>query len=81
MWRQIITYPPRLIELASFDLHFNIFSHCRKKYLSDMQFSSDNDIIASLEDFFQGQKSHDELLFKTGIQKLHEQWDKCTEVQ
>jgi len=46
-----------------------------------MQFSSDNDIIASLEDFFQGQKSHDELLFKTGIRKLHEQWDKCTEVQ
>ena len=38
-----------------------------KEHLHGTQFSSDNDIIESVEDLLQEQ---DDLLYKTGIQKL-----------
>jgi len=39
-------------------------------------FSSDNDVIASVEVFLQGQG---ELFYKTGIQ-VQKRWNKCIEV-
>jgi len=47
------------------------------EYLSGTHFSSDIDVIASVEVFLQGQ---DELFYKTGIQKLQKRWNKCIEV-
>ena len=44
-----------------------------KEHLSGTYFSSDNDVIASVEVFLQGQ---DELFYKTGIQKLQKRWNK-----
>jgi len=37
----------------------------------------DNDVIASVEVFLQGQ---DKLFYKAGIQKLQKRWNKCIEV-
>jgi len=50
-----------------------------KKDFSGTHFSSDNDVIASVEVFLQGQ---DKLFYKTGIglQKLQKRWKKCIEV-
>jgi len=50
-----------------------------KKDFSGTHFSSDNDVIASVEVFLQGQ---DKLFYKTGIglQKLQKRWKKCIQV-
>jgi len=42
-----------------------------KEYLIGTHFSSDNDVIASVEVFLQGQ---DKLFCETGIQKLQKRW-------
>ena len=57
-------HPPYLPDLAPSD--FSLFP-LMKEHFSGTYFSSDNDVIASVEVFLQGQ---DELFYKTGIQKL-----------
>jgi len=51
-----------------------------KEQLRGRQFSSDNEVIASVEEFVDWQQSQDELSYKTGTQKLQKQCNKCIEV-
>jgi len=69
-----LLHPPYSLDLAPSD--FFLFS-LLKEHLSGTYFSSDNDVIVYVEVFIQGQ---DELFYKTGIQKLQKQWNKCIEV-
>jgi len=48
-----------------------------ERILSGTYFSSDNNVIAPVEVFLQGQ---DELFYKTGIQKMQTRQNKCIEV-
>jgi len=61
---ELVPHPPYLPDLAPSD--FSLFP-LLKEHLSGTYFSSDNDVIVSVEVFLQGQ---DELFYKTGIQKL-----------
>jgi len=47
------------------------------KDFSGTHFSNDNDVVASVEVFLQGQ---DKLFYKAGILKPQKRWNKCTEV-
>jgi len=58
---ELLLHPP---DLAPFN--FYLFP-LLKEHLTGTHYSSDNDVIASVEVFLQGQ---DELFYKTGIQKL-----------
>jgi len=61
---ELLPHPPYLPDLAPSD--FSLFP-LMKEHFSGTYFSSDNDVIASVEVFLQWQ---DELFYKTGIQKL-----------
>jgi len=65
---ELLLYPPYSPDLAPSD--FSLFP-LLNEYLSGTHFSSDNDVIASVEVFLQGQ---DELFYKTGVQKLQKRW-------
>ena len=71
---ELLPHPPYSPDLAPSD--FYLFP-LLKEHFSGTHFSSDNDVIASVEVFLQGQN---ELFYKTGIQKLQKQWNKCIEV-
>jgi len=71
---ELLLHPSYSPDLAPCD--FCLFP-VLKEHLSGTHFSSDNDFIASVEVFLQGQ---DELFYKTGIQKLQKRWNKCIEV-
>ena len=73
---ELLPHPPYSPDLAPSDLYlFPLL----KEHLSSTYFSNDNDVIASVEVFLQGQ---DKLFYKTGIglQKLQKRWKKCIEV-
>jgi len=61
-----LPHPPRLLDLAPSDF---CLLPLLNEHLRGTQFSSDSDFLASSEDFLPGQKSQDELFYKTGILK------------
>jgi len=71
---ELLLHPLYSPDLAPFD--FYLFS-LLKEHFSGTHFSSDSDVIVHVEVFFPGQG---ELFYKTGIQKLQKQWNKCIEV-
>ena len=71
---ELVPHPPYSPDLAPAD--FCLFP-LRKKDFSGTHFSNDNDVIASVEVFLQGQ---DKLFYKAGLQKLQKLWNKCIEV-
>jgi len=77
-----LPHPPRLLDLAPSDF---CLLPLLNEHLRGTQFSSDSDVVASSGDFLPGQKSQDELFYKTGILKLQrienrEIDNKCIEV-
>ena len=71
---ELLLYPPYSPDLTPTD--FYLFP-VLKEHLSGTHFSSDSDVIVSVDVFLQGQN---ELFYKTGIQKLQKLWNKCIEV-
>jgi len=71
---ELLLYPPYLPDLAPSD--FYLFP-LLKEHLSGTHFSTDNDVIAPVQVFLQGQ---DKLFYKTGVQELQKRWNKCIEV-
>ena len=65
---KLLPDPTYSLDLAPSD--FFLFPQLKKDF-------SDNDVIASVEVFLQGQ---DKLFYKAGIQKLQKRWNKCIEV-
>jgi len=61
---ELLSHPPHSPDPAP--SYFSLFP-LLKEHFSGTHFSSDNDVIASVKVFLQGQ---DELFYKTGIQKL-----------
>jgi len=70
----LVPYPPYSPDLAPCE--FCLFPLLKRDF-SGTHFSNDNDVIASVEVFLQGQ---DKLLYKAGIQKLQKLWNKCIEI-
>jgi len=71
---ELLLHPPYSPDLSPFD--FYLFP-LLKEHFSGTHFSSDNDVIMSVEVFLQGQN---ELFYRTSIQKLQKRRNKCIEV-
>jgi len=71
---ELVPHPPYLPDLAPSD--FCLFPQLKIGF-SGTYLSNDNDVIASVEVFLQGQ---DKLFYKAGIQKLQKRWNKFIEV-
>jgi len=69
----LLLHPPYLPDRAPSD--FYLFPML-KDHLRGKQFSSDNDVIQSVDDFLQVQ---DKQVYQTGIQELQKRWHKCIE--
>jgi len=66
---ELLLHPPYLPDLAPSD--FCLFPLLKQDF-SGTHFSSENDVIASMEVFLRGQ---DKLFYKAGIQKLQKRWN------
>ena len=68
---ELVPHPPYSPDLAPSDFH--LFPNL-KKYLGGQRYSTDNDVMEAVRDYFQ---SLPEAFFKEGIAGLKHRWEKC----
>jgi len=71
---ELLEHPPYSPDLAPSD--FWLFPHL-KKFLRGKRFSSNEEVIATVEGYFAGLPENH---FKDGIHKLEDRWNKCVEL-
>jgi len=71
---ELLEHPPYSPDLALSD--FWLFPHL-KKFLRGKRFSSNEEVIAAIKDYFAGLPENH---FKDGIHKLEDRWNKCIEL-
>ena len=70
---ELIDYPPYSPDLAPSD--YFLFPDL-KKHLAGKRYESDDDVISTVEDFFEGQEEN---FYATGIRALQHRWKKCVD--
>jgi histone-lysine N-methyltransferase SETMAR len=72
---ELLEHPPYSPDLAPSDFH--LFPNL-KKALRGKRFSSDEEVIAAVEGYFEGLPENH---FRTGIHELENRWNKCIELK
>lgn len=72
---ELLPHPPYSPDLAPCDFH--LFPNL-KKWLGGQRFSSNNEVIAAVDGYFEGL---DKTFYQNGIIALEKRWNKCVEVE